>query len=236
MIRRATIEAVDPSAEEVRPGQEVSLRVRLRKREGGDVAVETLTVRIPESAEAGTFAFDVMGGDLVPADVANPVDVADLPALTAAFYKSGEIVAVVPTGRVDLDMDGRLVRDVPLSSIPRLVRSHEGPSVQLRPVTQKVRRDVPYVVEGSERVTLTDLEIAAPEVDLDLVALDEALEELSKDEPRLAEVVTMRVFAGMSIEETAQAMEISPATVKRDWLFARAWLTERIGGRPEDGA
>ena len=89
---------------------------------------------------------------------------------------------------------------------------------------------------GSERVTLTDLEIAAPEVDLDLVALDEALEELSKDEPRLAEVVTMRVFAGMSIEETAQAMEISPATVKRDWLFARAWLTERIGGRPEDGA
>jgi RNA polymerase sigma factor (TIGR02999 family) len=89
---------------------------------------------------------------------------------------------------------------------------------------------------GIERVTLTDLDIAAPEVDLDLVALDEALGELGRDEPRLAEVVTMRVFAGMSIEETAQAMEISPATVKRDWLFARAWLSERIGTKPEGGA
>src|SRR5262245_24381739 len=87
---------------------------------------------------------------------------------------------------------------------------------------------------GIERVTLTDLDVVAPEVDLDLVALDEALEELSRDQPRLAEVVTMRVFAGMSIEETAQAMEISPATVKRDWLFARAWLPERIGARPGD--
>jgi RNA polymerase sigma factor (TIGR02999 family) len=82
---------------------------------------------------------------------------------------------------------------------------------------------------GLERVTLADLEIASPEADFDLVALDEALEGLERDEPRLAGVVTMRVFAGMSIEETAQALELSPATVKRDWLFARAWLAERMG-------
>jgi RNA polymerase sigma factor (TIGR02999 family) len=82
---------------------------------------------------------------------------------------------------------------------------------------------------GLERVTFADLDVAAPETDLDLVALDEALEELERDEPRLAGVVTMRVFAGMSIEETAQALELSSATVKRDWLFARAWLAERMG-------
>jgi RNA polymerase sigma factor (TIGR02999 family) len=82
---------------------------------------------------------------------------------------------------------------------------------------------------GLERVTLADLEIASPEADFDLVALDEALEGLERDEPRLAGVVTMRVFAGMSIEETAQALELSSATVKRDWLFARAWLAERMG-------
>jgi hypothetical protein len=152
--RRATIESAVPLVEEVRPGEEVQVRVRLRKREGGEAAHETLVVRVPATAPDGPFAFEVMGGDLVPADVASPVDVADLPSLTAAFYRSTEVVAVVPTGRVDLDMDGRLVRDVPLSSLPRLVRSHEGQGVSLRPVTEKVRRDVPFVVEGNERVTV----------------------------------------------------------------------------------
>jgi RNA polymerase sigma-70 factor (ECF subfamily) len=82
---------------------------------------------------------------------------------------------------------------------------------------------------GLERVTLADLDVAAPEAEVDLLALDGALAELERDEPRLADVVTMRVFAGMSVEETAQALELSPATVKRDWVFARAWLAERMG-------
>lgn len=82
---------------------------------------------------------------------------------------------------------------------------------------------------GLERVTLADLEFAAPEEDFDLIALDEALEALERDEPRLASVVTMRVFAGMNIEETAEALGLSPATIKRDWLYARALLAERMG-------
>ena len=88
---------------------------------------------------------------------------------------------------------------------------------------------------GLERVTLADLDIASPEADLDLVGLDSALEDLGRDEPRLADVVTMRVFAGMSIDETAQAMELSPATVKRDWTFARAWLADRMGSHATRG-
>jgi RNA polymerase sigma factor (TIGR02999 family) len=82
---------------------------------------------------------------------------------------------------------------------------------------------------GLERVTLADLDVEAPQVDVDVVALDDALKELQHDEPRLAEVVTLRVFAGMSIEQTADALELSPATVKRDWTFARAWLADRMG-------
>lgn len=82
---------------------------------------------------------------------------------------------------------------------------------------------------GLARVTLADLEVSSPEADLDLLALDTALDALERDEPRLASVVTMRVFSGMSIEETAEALELSPATVKRDWLYARAWLAEQMG-------
>lgn len=86
---------------------------------------------------------------------------------------------------------------------------------------------------GYERVTLAELEIGSPGADPDVVALDDALEGLQRDEPRLADVVSLRMFAGMSIEETARALEISVATVKRDWQFARAWLAERIGTRAE---
>jgi RNA polymerase sigma factor (TIGR02999 family) len=81
---------------------------------------------------------------------------------------------------------------------------------------------------GLARVTFADLEVASPEADYDLVALDESLDALGRDEPRLAEVVTMRVFAGMSIEQTADALGLSPATIKRDWVYARAWLAERM--------
>jgi RNA polymerase sigma factor (TIGR02999 family) len=82
--------------------------------------------------------------------------------------------------------------------------------------------------DGLERVTLTDLEIGAPEPDLDVLAVNDALDRLAAEEPRLAEMVSLRYFAGMSIADTARALDLSPATVKRDWIFARAWLVEQI--------
>ena len=85
---------------------------------------------------------------------------------------------------------------------------------------------------GGQRVTLTDLEVSAPATGLDVLAVNEALEQLSLEEPRLAEVVNLRFFAGMSIEDTARALDLSPATVKRDWTYARAWLGERIEAEP----
>lgn len=60
--------------------------------------------------------------------------------------------------------------------------------------------------------------------DLDLAELDSALVELSQLDPRQARVVELRFFAGLNIDETADVMEISPATVKREWTMAKAWL------------
>jgi RNA polymerase sigma factor (TIGR02999 family) len=80
----------------------------------------------------------------------------------------------------------------------------------------------------AHRVTFADLAIAAEEPDVDVLSLDEALEALAKDEPRLAEVVQLRYFTGLGIAETAAVLGTSPATVKRDWTFARAWLLERM--------
>jgi RNA polymerase sigma factor (TIGR02999 family) len=81
--------------------------------------------------------------------------------------------------------------------------------------------------DGMERVTLTDLDAAAPEVEVDVLAINDALDRLAVEDTRLAELVNLRFFAGLSLAETAEAMEVSVSTVKRDWAFARAWLLER---------
>jgi RNA polymerase sigma factor (TIGR02999 family) len=83
---------------------------------------------------------------------------------------------------------------------------------------------------GGDRITMTLNEELAPTKEryLDVVALDDALSELSRMNPKHGRIVELRFFAGLSIEETAQAMGISPATVKRDWAAARAWLYREL--------
>ena len=63
----------------------------------------------------------------------------------------------------------------------------------------------------------------------DLVAVDEALTRLEQTDARKAQIVSLRYFAGLSVEETAAAMDLSPATVKNEWKFARAWLHRALG-------
>jgi len=78
------------------------------------------------------------------------------------------------------------------------------------------------------RVTFEDMAVEAEEPAVDVIALDEALDALAREDGRVARVVEMRFFVGLSIEETATTMGISSATVKRDWTYARAWLLERM--------
>ena len=70
---------------------------------------------------------------------------------------------------------------------------------------------------------------------MDVLALDAALSRLESVEPRWSRLVELRFFAGLSVEETAAALGLSPATVKRDWSLARAWLYREIGAGGEHG-
>jgi RNA polymerase sigma factor (TIGR02999 family) len=81
---------------------------------------------------------------------------------------------------------------------------------------------------GAPRLSL-DEAIALPDrKDLDLVALDDALNSLAKIDPQQARIVELRFFTGLTVEETAEVLGISPATVKRDWVTAKAWLYRDI--------
>lgn len=81
---------------------------------------------------------------------------------------------------------------------------------------------------GATRVTLDDALVRSGPRDLDLLALDEALDELAVLDPQQSRVVELRAFGGLSVEETAEVMSISPATVKRYWAFSSAWLARRL--------
>jgi RNA polymerase sigma-70 factor (ECF subfamily) len=82
-------------------------------------------------------------------------------------------------------------------------------------------------------VTLDDVAgPAAKESNLDLIALDRAMTQLSELDPRQCKIVELRFFGGLSIEEAAEAVEISPATAKREWATARLWLHNAMNSNP----
>jgi RNA polymerase sigma factor (TIGR02999 family) len=85
---------------------------------------------------------------------------------------------------------------------------------------------------GLDRVSLTDSLVRAAADDAMLPALDEALDRLERLDPEQAKIVELRYFAGMSVEETAEALGMSPATLKRRWSLARAWLFRELSGTP----
>ena len=88
---------------------------------------------------------------------------------------------------------------------------------------------------GIPKVTLDECLIAPQEKGQDLIVLDDALKTLSAVDPRKSRVVELRVFGGLSVEETAEVLRVSSDTVQRDWKLAKAWLAREMGRGKSDG-
>jgi len=84
---------------------------------------------------------------------------------------------------------------------------------------------------SAPQVTLDEAMIVAESRSIDLLALDEALERLTALDERQARVVELRFFGGLSVEETAEVLKISPATIKREWSMAKAWLHAELNAK-----
>jgi RNA polymerase sigma factor (TIGR02999 family) len=95
-------------------------------------------------------------------------------------------------------------------------------------VDQARRRNFAKRGGGAIRVSLNEATVMAQEQSVSVVALDDALKILENIDPRKSRIVELRFFAGMSIEETAAALKVSPGTVMREWTFARAWLRKEM--------
>jgi RNA polymerase sigma-70 factor, ECF subfamily len=82
---------------------------------------------------------------------------------------------------------------------------------------------------AAQQITLEDGVVAAPQRDINLLALDDALTRLEQLDPQKSRMVELRFFTGLSVEETAQVMGVSPRTIDRQWQTAKAWLYREIG-------
>ena len=83
---------------------------------------------------------------------------------------------------------------------------------------------------GAQSVSLDAVPVVAPEASADLASVDDALSRLAKVDERKSRVVEMRFFGGLSVEETAEVLRVSPETVARDWRLAKAWLLREMSG------
>ena len=86
-----------------------------------------------------------------------------------------------------------------------------------------------------EHVSLEETAAVDTNRTMDLVCLDDAMNVLARLDPRKAQVVEMRFFGGLSVEETAEVLKVSPVTVMRDWSTAKAWLYRELSGGKDDG-
>jgi RNA polymerase sigma factor (TIGR02999 family) len=88
---------------------------------------------------------------------------------------------------------------------------------------------------GVQHVSLEDTAIVGGDRSADLIALDDAMNELAKLDARKVQVVEMRFFGGLSVEETAEVLKVSAITVMRDWSTAKAWLYRELSRETSDG-
>jgi len=88
----------------------------------------------------------------------------------------------------------------------------------------------------AQAINLDEAVVVAPSVPFDIVALEEVLIRLEKIDVRKGKVVELRFFGGLTVEETAEVLKVSPETVMRDWGMARAWLLRELHGSADHGA
>lgn len=88
---------------------------------------------------------------------------------------------------------------------------------------------------GVAHVSFDDAVVVSRDSGVDFAALDDALNALARVDPRKVQIVEMRFFGGLSVEETAAVLKISPVTVRRDWSSAKIWLYRALTGKTDDG-
>ncbi len=168
-------------------------------------------------------------------DTLFPAVYAELRRVAASYLRNGAGQTLQPTALIN----EAYIKLAHLPEASRWTRPHfmAVASLAMRQILANRARDRSRLKRGGDgqRITLHEDALAAELKDDDIVALDDAMKKLAQQDARKAQVVEMRFFGGMSVEEIGAALDIGPATVKRDWAMARAWLVRELGcGNADD--
>jgi RNA polymerase sigma-70 factor, ECF subfamily len=176
------------------------------------------------------------GGDGSAFDELMPLVYSELRGMAAGLLRGEREGHLLETGALVHEAYLRLVDQTRIHWQGRAHFFGAAAQVMRRVLVDQARRRL--ATKRGAGVSHESLEIAvtlASEPDVNVLALNDALDRLSDTDTELARLVEMRYFAGLTIEETADALGVSTATVKRDWSVARAWLARQLGdggGRP----
>ncbi len=176
-------------------------------------------------------------GDRAAFDELMPRVYGEMRAIAAQLLRSERPGQLLDTGALVHEVYLRLVDQTRVTWNGRAHFFGAAANTMRRLLVDQARRRL--AVKRGAGVAHEDLDLAvtiAIEPDLDVLALNQALDGLAETDAELARLVEMRYFAGLTIEETAEVLGVSPVTVKREWTVARAWLSRRLGqGGTEPG-
>ena len=126
----------------------------------------------------------------------------------------------------------RLVGDAKLDKWDNRGHFFAAAAEAMRRILINRARDKQRLKRGGDRsgrrINLDEIEVALEASDNQLLALDEALDQLASDDPLAAQLVKLRFFAGLTLRETAETLGMPPRTAQRQWAYARAWLYDRL--------
>jgi RNA polymerase sigma factor (TIGR02999 family) len=182
-----------------------------------------------ESPDVTQLLKDWSGGDETAADRLMPLVHEELRRLAHQYMRREKPGHTLQTSAL---VNEAYVRLVDQSKIQWESRAHFfGIAARLMRqilVDQARRKNFAKRGGGAIRVSLDSANALAQEQSANVMALDEALKTLEQTDLRKSQIVELRFFGGMSIEETAKALNVSPGTVMREWTFARAWLRNQM--------
>ena len=182
-----------------------------------------------ESPDVTQLLKDWSGGDEAAADRLMPLVHEELRRLAHRYMRREKPGHTLQTSAL---VNEAYVRLVDQSKIQWESRAHFfGIAARLMRqilVDQARRKNFAKRGAGAIRVSLDSANAIAQEQSANVMALDEALKTLEQTDLRKSQIVELRFFGGMSIEETAEALNVSPGTVMREWTFARAWLRNEM--------
>jgi RNA polymerase sigma-70 factor (ECF subfamily) len=193
----------------------------------------------PAGTEVSTLLHAWSGGDQSALDRLTPIVYGELRRLARRYLKREHTGHSLQTTALVNEAYMRLVDYKRMQWQDRAHFFAVSSQVMRRILVEHARRHNLKRGGDTPHVSLEEAALVSDDRAADMVALDDALNALARQDARKVQVVEMRFFGGLSVEETAEVLKVSPVTVMRDWSTARAWLyrelTDGLTGAPRDG-